>query len=69
VKEAQRCSIGIKAAASLLAGCVLLLAAAPLLAHHSFTVPEDKGPVKHWSIELGSPSILLQERLEIQQHP
>jgi hypothetical protein len=23
-------------------------------------VPEDKGPAKHWSIELGSPSILLQ---------
>ena len=73
----------------LLAGCVLLLAAAPLAAHHSFTmfdmskqvtlignvtdfqwtnphvyieidVPDDKGPVKHWSIELGSPSILLQ---------
>ena len=63
--------------------------AAPLLAHHSFTmfdmtkrltlvgtvssfewtnphsyieidVPDEKGELKHWSIELGSPSILMQ---------
>ena len=66
-----------------------LLAALPLLAHHSFTmfdmtkqitlvgtvtefqwtnphsyieidVPDAQGAVKHWSIELGSPSILQQ---------
>jgi hypothetical protein len=66
-----------------------LLAARPVLAHHSFAmfdmekrvtlagtvttfewtnphsyieidVPDDKGAVKHWSIELGSPSILQQ---------
>ncbi len=72
-----------------LAGLVLLAGAAPLLAHHSFTmfdmskrltlagnvtdfqwtnphvyieldVPDDKGAVKHWSIEMGSPSILMQ---------
>lgn len=70
--------------------CLALAAlAAPLIAHHSFTmfdmtkrvtlvgsvtsfewtnphsyieidVPEDQGAVKHWSIEMGSPSILMQ---------
>lgn len=71
------------------AGLILVAAASPLMAHHSFTmfdmskqvtltgnvtdfqwtnphvyieidVPDDKGAVTHWSIELGSPSILLQ---------
>jgi hypothetical protein len=75
------------AALSLLAGA--LVAASPVLAHHSFTMfdmtkrislagtvtsfewtnphcyieidaPDEAGAVKHWSIELGSPSILLQ---------
>ena len=69
--------------------CAFALLAAPLFAHHSFTmfdmskkmtmtgtvtsfewtnphayieidVPDEKGAVKHWSIELGSPSILQQ---------
>jgi hypothetical protein len=72
---------------SFLAGA--LVAASPVLAHHSFTMfdmtkrvtlagtvtsfewtnphcyievdaPDEAGAVKHWSIELGSPSILLQ---------
>jgi hypothetical protein len=69
--------------------CAAVLAAPPVLAHHSFAmfdtakrltmrgtvtafewtnphvyieidVPDDKGVVKHWSVELGSPSILMQ---------
>jgi len=73
----------------LMAGFGLLLAAAPAMAHHSFTMfdmtkritltgtvtdfewtnphsyieidaPDEKGVVKHWSIEMGSPSILQQ---------
>jgi Family of unknown function (DUF6152) len=70
--------------------CVLILAASPLFAHHSFTmfdmtrkitlvgtvtafewtnphsyieidVPDEAGgAIKHWSIEMGSPSILQQ---------
>ncbi len=72
-----------------LTAVALLAGAAPLFAHHSFTmfdmskrmtltgnvtdfqwtnphvyieldVPDDNGAVKHWSIEMGSPSILLQ---------
>jgi Family of unknown function (DUF6152) len=68
---------------------VVMLAAAPVAAHHSFAmfdtakrvtlvgtvtafewtnphvyieldVPGEKGAVKHWSVELGSPSILMQ---------
>jgi len=68
---------------------VVVVAAHPLLAHHSFAmfdtakrvtmsgsvtafewtnphvyieidVPDEKGVVKHWSVELGSPSILMQ---------
>jgi uncharacterized protein DUF6152 len=68
---------------------VVVVAAPPLLAHHSFAmfdtakrvtmsgsvtafewtnphvyieidVPDEKGVVKHWSVELGSPSILMQ---------
>ena len=68
---------------------VVILAAAPVAAHHSFAmfdtakrvtlvgtvtafewtnphvyieldVPGEKGAVKHWSVELGSPSILMQ---------
>ena len=68
---------------------VVVVAARPLLAHHSFAmfdtakrvtmsgsvtafewtnphvyieidVPDEKGVVKHWSVELGSPSILMQ---------
>ena len=68
---------------------LLLTAAMPALAHHSFAmfdqtkqvtlsgsvtqfewtnphayieidVPDEKGVVKHWSVELGSPSILMQ---------
>jgi hypothetical protein len=75
------------AALSLFAGA--LVAAIPVLAHHSFTMfdmskritlagtvtsfewsnphcyievdaPDETGAVKHWSIELGSPSILQQ---------
>jgi uncharacterized protein DUF6152 len=67
----------------------VIVAAQPLLAHHSFAmfdtakrvtmsgtvtafewtnphvyievdVPDEKGVVKHWSVELGSPSILMQ---------
>ena len=67
--------------------CCAAILAAPMLAHHSFTmfdmtkritlvgsvtsfewtnphsyieidVPEENGTVKHWSIEMGSPSIL-----------
>ena len=73
----------------LAAGFGLLVMAAPVSAHHSFTmfdmtkkltltgtvtdfewtnphsyieidVPDEKGAVKHWSIEMGSPSILQQ---------
>jgi hypothetical protein len=69
--------------------CAAVVAAQPVLAHHSFAmfdtakrvtmsgtvtafewtnphayieldVPDEKGTVKHWSIELGSPSILMQ---------
>lgn len=69
--------------------CVAVVAAQPVLAHHSFAmfdtakrvtmsgtvtafewtnphvyieldVPDDKSGVKHWSVELGSPSILMQ---------
>ena len=69
--------------------CAAVLAAHPVLAHHSFAmfdtakrvtmsgtvtafewtnphvyieidVPDEKGVVKHWSVELGSPSILMQ---------
>src|SRR5579863_8433928 len=72
-----------------LLSCVFLVAAGPLLAHHSFTmfdmtkkmtlvgtvttfewtnphsyieidVPDEQGAIKHWSIEMGSPSILQQ---------
>ncbi|MBZ5575055.1 MAG: hypothetical protein LAP40_00680 [Acidobacteriia bacterium] len=73
----------------LAAGLGLLAAAAPVMAHHSFTMfdmtkritltgtvtdfewtnphsyieidaPDEKGVMKHWSIEMGSPSILQQ---------
>ena len=30
-------------------------------------VPDEKGAIKHWSVEMGSPSILHAERLEIQR--
>ena len=69
--------------------CAAVVAAQPVLAHHSFAmfdtakrvtmsgtvtafewtnphvyieidVADDKGAIKHWSVELGSPSILMQ---------